>query len=95
MEQRVDLKYLQSCYRLSPVGNVTLQCADTMDLLVIDPNWLTYPRNKEVAIAAFKRTCQIWEANNEIVSGEEYRLGADVQSDEAILDWIQQDSLTI
>ncbi|KAI7571020.1 GMC oxidoreductase [Hortaea werneckii] len=58
-------------------------------------NWLTDPRDKEVAIAAFKRTRQIWDAMSDIVSGEEYRPGPGVQSDEAILDWIQQDSLTI
>ncbi|KAI7161840.1 GMC oxidoreductase [Hortaea werneckii] len=76
-------------------GNVTLQSADAMDLSIINPNWLTEPRDKEVAIAAFKCTRQIWDAMSEIVSGEEYRPGSDVQSDEAILDWIQQDSLII
>ncbi|RMY08615.1 hypothetical protein D0868_04694, partial [Hortaea werneckii] len=82
---------------LSPFsrGNVTLQSADAMDLPIINPNWLADPRDKEVAIAAFKRTRQIWDSMSEIVSGEEYRPGPDVQSGEAILDWIQQNSLTI
>ncbi|KAI7540294.1 GMC oxidoreductase [Hortaea werneckii] len=86
-----------SAIMLSPFsrGNVTLQSADAVDLPIINPNWLTDPRDKEVAIAAFKRTRQIWDSMSEIVSGEEYRPGPDVQSDEAILDWIQQDSLTI
>ncbi|KAI7281459.1 GMC oxidoreductase [Hortaea werneckii] len=86
-----------SAIMLSPFsrGNVTLQSADATDLPIINPNWLTDTRDKEVAIAAFKRTRQIWGAMSEIVSGEEFRPGADVQSDEAILDWIRQDSLTI
>ena len=82
---------------LSPFsrGNVTLHSADATDQPIINPNWLTDPCDKEFAIAAFKRTRQIWGAMSEIVSGEEYRPGLDVQSDEAILDWIRQDSLTI
>jgi choline dehydrogenase len=46
---------------LSPFsrGNLTISSADANDPPVINPNWLTDPRDKEQAIAAFKPLRQI------------------------------------
>ena len=82
---------------LSPFsrGNVTIASADVFDLPVINPNWLTDPRDKNQAIAAFKRVRQIWSAMDAITIGAEYKPGPETQSDEEIWQWIQKDTLTI
>lgn len=82
---------------LSPFsrGNVTISSSDANDPPVINPNWLTDPRDKEQAIAAFKRLRQIWTHMDDITIGEEYKPGPEVQSDEEIWEWIQQDVITI
>ncbi|KAF4309876.1 Glucose-methanol-choline oxidoreductase [Botryosphaeria dothidea] len=41
-------------------GNVTLRSADTQDLPLINPNWLTAPADVELAIAMYKRMREIW-----------------------------------
>ena len=82
---------------LSPFsrGNLTISSADASVPPVINPNWLTDPRDKDQAIAAFKRMRKIWAAMSEITIGDEYMPGLDVQSDEAIWEWIQKDAITI
>jgi choline dehydrogenase len=82
---------------LSPFsrGNVTISSADATTLPVINPNWLTDPRDKDQAIAAFRRMRQIWAQMSEITIGDEFKPGPDTQSDEEIWDWIQKDAITI
>jgi choline dehydrogenase len=82
---------------LSPFsrGNLTISSADMSVHPVINPNWLTDPRDKDQAIAAFKRMRQIWTQMSEITIGDEYMPGLEVQSDEAIWEWIQKDAITI
>jgi choline dehydrogenase len=61
---------------------------------VINPNWLT---DKDQAIATFKRMRQTWTQMSEFSIGDEYMPGLEleVQSDEAIWEWIQKDAITI
>ena len=82
---------------LSPFsrGNVTIESADSTVSPVINPNWLTDPRDKDLAIAAFKRARQIWSYLSDITVGDEYRPGPGTQTDEEIWNWIQQDVITV
>ena len=71
-------------------GNVTIKSADTSDLPVISPNWLSHPADVEVAIAGFKRAREIFSNMADITIGPEKLPGPDVQTDEEILNFIQQ-----
>ncbi|KAF7514170.1 hypothetical protein GJ744_004495 [Endocarpon pusillum] len=73
-------------------GSVSIISNDTSDLPIINPNWLSHPTDRAVAIASFKRTRAIWESEvmREITIGEEYFPGkALVSTDEEILRYIQ------
>ena len=70
-------------------GNVTIHSADTSDLPVISPNWLTDPADVEVAISGFRRARQVFE-NMNITIGPEKLPGPAVQTDEDILTFVQQ-----
>ncbi|KAF2497648.1 alcohol oxidase, partial [Lophium mytilinum] len=74
-------------------GNVTITSADTNDAPVINPNWLTHPADVEVALAAFKRTREVW--NNIAVRGTEYLPGSNVTSDADIIDFIRNSALQV
>jgi choline dehydrogenase len=79
-------------------GTVSISSADTNDLPIIDPNWLSHPADQAVAVAAFKRTREIWESDAmaELRIGEEYFPGKeDVSTDEEIWNFIQQSFSTI
>lgn len=76
-------------------GNVTIQSADSTVHPVINPNWLTDSRDKDQAIAAFKRGRQVWEQMHEITVGDEFQPGPETKSDEDIWRWIQQTSITV
>ena len=69
-------------------GNVTITSASMADPPVIDPNWLSDPADKELAIAALRRSRQIWAAISNITIGEEFLPGPAVQTDEEILEYI-------
>ena len=91
-----DYASLMACM-LSPFsrGNLTISSSDATVPPVINPNWLTDPRDKDQAIAAFKRLRQIWTKMSNITVGDEFKPGPDTQSDEEIWRWIQKESLTI
>ncbi|KAI0405420.1 hypothetical protein F4802DRAFT_597250 [Xylaria palmicola] len=78
-------------------GNVTIRSNDTSDAPIINPNWLNHPADKEVAIAAFKRTRQVWEAPavRPLLIGDEYFPGKTVATDDQIWRHIQQSFDTI
>ncbi|KAI1768918.1 GMC oxidoreductase [Hypoxylon sp. FL1150] len=78
-------------------GNVTIRSADMADAPVINPNWLSHPVDKEVAIAAFKRTRQVWEAPvvKPLLVGDEYFPGKNVTTDDQIWRHIQETFSTI
>ncbi|KAF7521728.1 hypothetical protein G7054_g12363 [Neopestalotiopsis clavispora] len=78
-------------------GNVTISSNDTADAPIINPNWLSHPADKEVAIAAFKRTRQVWEAPamKPLLVGDEYFPGKNVTTDKQIWAHIQDSFSTI
>ncbi|KAK1977732.1 GMC oxidoreductase [Colletotrichum cereale] len=79
-------------------GTVTLASADTKDLPLIDPNWLTDPTDVAVAIAAFKRLRQAFASNAMrpvLADHKEYFPGPDVETDEQILQNIRNTVMTV
>ena len=78
-------------------GNVTINSSDTAVHPVVNPNWLTDPRDQEVAVAGFKRLRAIFasEATKPVVIGSEVYPGANVTTDQEILKVIQASSSTI
>ncbi len=67
-------------------GNVTIKSKDTFDHPVVNPNWLTDPRDMEVLIAAFKRLRQLFKpkvVQPALIGGEVYP-GEDVATDAQI-----------
>ncbi|KAI1451259.1 hypothetical protein F4805DRAFT_463982 [Annulohypoxylon moriforme] len=74
-------------------GTVTIRSADTADLPVVDPNWLTDPVDQEVAVAAFKRARQLFSTKTikaVLADPEEHSPGPAVETDEQILNAIQK-----
>jgi len=67
------------------------------DAPIINPNWLSHPADKEVAIAAFKRVRQIWQAPDmrPLLIGDEYFPGKKVQTDDEIWRNLQETFSTI
>ena len=67
---------------------MTLVSADTNDLPIIHTPALQSTTDQQVAVAAYKRTRQAFasEFMQQVVIGEEYFPGPDVQTDEEILD---------
>ena len=78
-------------------GNVTINSSDTAIHPVVNPNWLTDPRDQEVAVAGFRRLRAIFasEATMPVVIGSEVYPGANVTTDQEILKVIQASSSTI
>lgn len=78
-------------------GNVTLASADTSDLPIINPNWLDDQADQEIAVAMFKRMRQAFQskAMEQVLIGEEYYPGLQVQSDEQILEFIKENVMTL
>lgn len=75
-------------------GNVTISSANTNDLPVISPNWLTAATDQEVAVQAFKRARKLAQASG-ITIGLEFDPGEAVQTDEQILEWMKDTTGTI
>lgn len=71
-------------------GNVSISSAKMSDPPLINPNWITHPVDQELAIAAFKRSREVWKFMSDITVGPEYLPGPNVQSDADILNFIRQ-----
>ncbi|KAF3044427.1 hypothetical protein E8E12_010550 [Didymella heteroderae] len=72
-------------------GNMTIQSADNMMPPVIDPGWLREESDQEVAIEAYRRARQAWQAVPEgIRIGQEVLPGQNVTTDAQLLDYIKQ-----
>lgn len=73
-------------------GNITLSSSSMLDPPVIDLGWFSNPADSEVAITIFKRIRQIWDSDpaKSIKIGSEILPGLGVQTDEEILEYIQQ-----
>jgi choline dehydrogenase-like flavoprotein len=78
-------------------GQETIVSDDTNIHPVVNPNWLTDPRDQEVAVATFKRARDLFSAKDvqPVLVGPEAFPGASVQSDEDILSIIMSSSDTI
>ena len=69
-------------------GSVTISSASTLDLPLVDPNWLTGPVDAAVAVAAYRRVRQAFGAaamRPVLADPVEYFPGPEVQTDEQIL----------
>jgi choline dehydrogenase-like flavoprotein len=78
-------------------GNVTISSASTADLPIINPGWLTDPADQELAVAAYRRSRQVFnsDAFAPIRAGPEAFPGEDVQSDAEILEAIKNSLMTL
>lgn len=79
-------------------GTVTLKSADTKDLPLIDPKWLTDPTDQEVAVALYKRLRQAFASKamkGVLADTKEYFPGPDVKTDAQILAVIRNTVQTI
>ena len=79
-------------------GNVTINSTDTTQNPIISPNWLTDPRDLEVAVAAFKRAREVFSQSSIkgiINGGAEVFPGANITSDADILQVIMETATTI
>ncbi|KAF4815036.1 Dehydrogenase patE [Colletotrichum siamense] len=79
-------------------GTVTLASADTKDLPLINPNWLTDPTDVAVALATYKRLRQAFSSKAMqpvLADNKEYYPGAAVQTDAQIIQQIRNDVMTI
>lgn len=77
-------------------GNVTISSNDTNDYPVVDPNWLLDPRDKEMAVAAYKRARAVFTSKpaKPIIIGDEVFPGLNVSSNAQILELISQSAFT-
>lgn len=78
-------------------GTVDLASADTSDLPIINPNWLTDPTDVQVAIAAFKRARQLLNSPvmKPVLIGAEQYPGPAVRTDDEILTSIRNSFNTV
>ena len=79
-------------------GSVTIQSADTSDLPVINPNWLTDPTDVQVAIAAYKRVRAAFASSSmapALQNSTESFPGPSVQTDDQILAVIRNTLMTV
>jgi choline dehydrogenase len=78
-------------------GTINIMSDDTKDPPIINPNWLSDPADREVLIAGFKRTRQLFQSDamQPILIGEEYFPGNAVQTDEEILALIRKATSTV
>ncbi|KAL3430662.1 hypothetical protein BDV09DRAFT_199421 [Aspergillus tetrazonus] len=75
-------------------GTVTINTTNTADNPVVDPRWLDDPRDKEMAVAAFRRCREIVasETMQQVIDGPELLPGSEYQTDEEILNYIAETS---
>lgn len=81
------------CILVAPMsrGNMTIQSASNMDPPIIDPGWLREASDQEVAVQAYRRARQAWQAIPEgIRIGEEVSPGNNVTTDAQLVDHIKQ-----
>ncbi|OJJ31501.1 hypothetical protein ASPWEDRAFT_747480 [Aspergillus wentii DTO 134E9] len=78
-------------------GNVTITSADTADLPVINPNWLSTETDQQVAIATYKRIRDAFHSDSmaPIIVGDEYFPGSKYKTDVEILEVIRNSVMTI
>ena len=77
-------------------GNVSIISPDTSVNPIISPNWLSDPRDQDIAIAAFRRGRQLFSTHaiKPIVKGEAYP-GINVTSDEQIFEIVKESANSV
>ncbi|KAI9776010.1 MAG: hypothetical protein M1816_005646 [Peltula sp. TS41687] len=77
-------------------GNVTIASSDTAVNPIISPNWLSDPRDQELAVAAFRRARQLFSTNamTSIVRGEAFP-GTNFTTDAEILEVVRQSANSV
>lgn len=75
-------------------GYVNITSNSTRDLPLVNPNQLSNPTDRELAVQAFRRARSFFhtKAMQPILVGPEFMPGANVTSDEGILDYIMKSS---
>nr|ADN06239.1 versicolorin B synthase [Passalora arachidicola] len=75
-------------------GYVSINSTDTLDNPIVDPKWLSDPRDRELAVAAFRRCRQFTqhEVLQDVIDGEELLPGKKYQTDEEVLGYIAETS---
>ncbi|KAH9904267.1 hypothetical protein F4778DRAFT_780237 [Xylariomycetidae sp. FL2044] len=78
-------------------GNVTIKSDSTFDKPLVNPNWLTAKADQEVAVSWYRRMREVWNTDvvQQVVIGDEYWPGVDVDTDEEILDVIRDSLMTV
>lgn len=79
-------------------GSVTIKSANTADLPLINPNWLTHRTDQEVAIVAYKRVREAFASKfmaPVLTDKTEFYPGPSVQTDEQILNHIRKTLHTV
>ncbi|KAI7773760.1 hypothetical protein LA080_009898 [Diaporthe eres] len=79
-------------------GTVTISSSDVADLPIVDPRWLTDPTDQSVAVAAYRRTRQAFGSGAMrpvLADTAEYFPGAEVSSDEQVLDTVRDTLMTV
>lgn len=79
------------------VGSVSIRSANISDQPLIDPGWLSDPADGDVLIAGIKRLRQAWasEPAQNVTLGPEVLPGAEVDTDEELLDYIKANAQMI
>jgi 5'-oxoaverantin cyclase/versicolorin B synthase len=75
-------------------GIVTINSTNALDHPIVDPRWLTDPRDRELVVAAFRRCRQFvaTEPLSQVITGPEILPGPEYQTDEEILRYIAETS---
>ena len=78
-------------------STVSLQSSSMVDLPIVDPAWLSDPRDQELVVQMFKRTRQAWSVTVALGVAEsaEVQPGFSVASDSEILDYIKSSLSTV
>ena len=79
-------------------GNVTITSSDALVLPKVNPNWLSHPGDKEVAVQWYKRMREVWntpELRSIRVGDEEAYPGLENATDEEILEVIKESLMTV
>ncbi|KAL2070259.1 hypothetical protein VTL71DRAFT_13285 [Oculimacula yallundae] len=75
-------------------GNVTIDSPSMHSKPVISVDWLLEKTDQEIAVQAYRRGREIWSHTANVTTGAESKPGANVTSDEAILEHIQSQGIS-
>ena len=78
-------------------GKVTIASADTVDLPIVDPNWLGDRTDEELLVAGVRRVRELMDTPimRSVTIGEEVYPGRNVSTDEQILEALREAAMTV